>query len=254
MKRLLHPLSYIMLFVFYSSLAVALRNPATLLLVFLLAWLSEFRQGARLLVLRLAKLQKIGWLIFSLVIIQLIFRREGEVILSAGFVKIYSEALSSSAFLSLRIMIIYLCAISLSSLDFSLYRSAFSAIHLPEEISFMVSYMIHLIPEYTSRFKDQLQELKERGIRIRKLGLAQKISLYKILSLSAIANIILQSGKQAIALELRGFRSRGKRSNLYIHKFTLRDLAIYLWMLAVLMLSICLTSSWYKSCILFAML
>lgn len=247
-NRLLHPLSYFLLCIFYSSLAIAIDNPRILVIIMLLAWMVDFRQGFNAAKAKLAKLERLYWLIFSLIVIQLIFRRGGGVALNLGAISIYREALESSAFLSLRIIIVYMCAISLSMLDFSSYRSAFAAIRLPEEISFMVSYMAHLIPAFSARFKDQMQELRDRGISIRKLPLKEKIRLYRILALSAIADIIGQSGRQAIALELRGFRSSGRPSSLYRHRFGFWDLGILLWIIGVSIMVLYLRNSWHGNC------
>jgi len=210
-----------------------------------MAWLIDFRDGYKALMLKVEKLEKITWLLISIVLIQLLFRRGGGILYSLGPFSIHRKAAVSSAFLSFRIMIIYMCA---SSLDFSLYRSAFAAIRLPEEISFMVSYMAHLIPGYSSRFKEQMQELRDRGINLRKLGIKQKLNLYRILALSAIADIILQSGRQAIALELRGFRSKGHPGSLHRYRFRYWDLSILVLMIGVLILIWYLRTAWYRNC------
>ena len=254
MKRPLHPLSFFVLCLFYSSLAIASQSPGFLLIVFILAWLCEFRRGPKVLWTRLQSLKKLIWLVLSLVIIQLLFRRGGGIVLDLGIIKIYRDALTSSAFLALRIMIIYLCALSLSGMDFNRYRAAFATLRLPEEISFMISYMAQLIPHYSAMFKDQMRELKDRGIIIRKLSLKDKLKLYKLLALAALAELILMSGRQAIALEIRGFRSKGKRSSLDRYSFGLYDLGILLWILGILVLIYCFTRSWNANCILVAML
>lgn len=248
MKRLLHPLSYVLICIFYSSLAIALDHPHLLFIVFILAWLIDFREGMKALVQRIEKLEKLFWLIFSIVLIQLLFRRGGGIFFSLGPIRIHQAALVSSSFLAFRIMIIFMCAISLSSLDFSLYRSAFSALKLPEELSFMVSYMAHLIPGYGARFKEQMQELKDRGLVVSKLGIKAKLRLYRILALSAIAELILQSGRQAIALELRGFRSMGRPGSLHRHRFGIWDIALVVWALLTLSLLLYLRATWYENC------
>ncbi len=176
-------------------------------------------------------LKKMLWLIISVSIIQILFRRGGEIIFALGPLKIYSEASNYALMISLRLMVIYFCARSLTKLDFSDYRAAFSKIHLPDELSFMVSYMVHLIPQLGARFKAQMAELRERGILLRKLKLKAKLTVYKILALSSLADIILQSGRQAIALELRGFRSEGKSSSLHVRSFGIWDIGILLFLI-----------------------
>ncbi len=232
MKRLLHPLSYILLCVGYSSLAIALSHPLQLLWVLFLALLIDFREGTVQIAKRLLSLKKIAWLLLSIFIIQLIFRRSADTLTLFAFLKIPRASLYYAAQISLRIMIIFLSASSLSKLDFCLYRSAFSSIRLPEEISFMISYMAQLIPRFAARFKEESTELKERGLSLKKIGFRQKLTVYRILALATIAELILQSGRQSIALELRGFRSKGKTSSLYRHAFGFWDAVILLWLIA----------------------
>ncbi|HPI26786.1 MAG TPA: energy-coupling factor transporter transmembrane component T, partial [Candidatus Cloacimonadota bacterium] len=111
----------------------------------------------------------------------------------------------------------------------TLYRAAFAKIRLPEELSFMISYMAHLVPQLQINFRTQMQELKLRGILVSKLPIKEKLEIYKIISIATVAEIIVQSSSQAIALELRGFRSKGKRSSLNTLNFTYRDLFAPLW-------------------------
>ena len=226
MKALTHPLSFIVLCIFYSSMSIALQRPVQLVWLMLWAWLLDWREGPAALLERLLGLKKILWLLVSVGIIQIIFRRGGVVLFAIGPFKIYGAAVNYSLMITLRLMVIYFCGRSLTKLDFSGYRAAFSKIHLPEELSFMVSYMVHLIPQLGARFKEQMAELNERGLKLSKLKLKAKLTVYKILALSSLADIILQSGQQAIALELRGFRSSGKRSSLHILEFDLWDLGI----------------------------
>jgi energy-coupling factor transport system permease protein len=236
-KRRLHPLSYILLCVFYSSMAIASSSPLQLLWIFVWAWLTDFREGYTALILRLSSLKKIGWLLISLGLIQLLFRRGGQILFSLGCFQVHEAALTYAAMIALRIMIIYLCASSLSKLDFSSYRAAFSKIRLPEELSFMVSYMAHLIPQLSARFRQQMAELSARGLRLKKLRLNQKLTIYRILALFTVADLILQSKRQATVLELRGFRSAGKSSSLHVHRQSVWDLAIMIW-IALLSLSL----------------
>lgn len=211
-------------------MAIALKDPLQLLMIFILAWLIDFREGASALFQRLSGLKKIIWLLISLAVIQLLFRQGGRVLFTLGYFHVHEAALIYTAMLSLRLMIIYLCASSLSKLDFCSYRAAFRKVRLPEELSFMVSYMAHLIPELSKQFRQQKVELQDRGLELKKLKLKQKLTIYRILALSTVAEIILKSGRQAIALELRGFRSSGASSSLHDYQFCLWDLAFVLWL------------------------
>lgn len=58
----------------------------------------------------------------------------------------------------------------------------------------------------------------------RKLPLRQKIDVYALTALSVLGGFIFKSGAQAIALELRGFRSKGKTSRLLTRNLGFADL------------------------------
>ena len=234
MKRWLHPLSYILICVLYSSLAIIIKRPQQLVWLFFLAWTLDWREGFQALAQRLFRLKRIIWLLISIMLIQLLFVRTGEVLLTLGFIRIHVAGLQMAQLLGLRLGIIFMVAGSLSKLDFTLYRAAFSKIRLPEELSFMISYMAHLIPQLSAGFRVQMRELKLRGINIRKLPFKQKLEIYRILSIATVADIILHGSKQAIALEMRGFRSVGERSSLQTLRFGVYDLLAFVWVLMLI--------------------
>jgi energy-coupling factor transport system permease protein len=234
MKRGLHPLSYILICILYSSLAIIIRSPRLLMVLFILVWLLDWQEGSKAMMHRLLGLKKIIWILISIMLIQLLFQREGEIVLNLSIITIREAGWQMARLLGLRLSIIYMVAQSLSKLDFPLFKAAFAKIRLPEELSFMISYMAHLIPQLSANFKAQMHELKQRGIAIRKLPLKEKLEIYKILSIATVAEIILHSRKQAIALELRGFRSMGKRSSLHELSFGVWDLLALIWMLLVI--------------------
>ncbi|MDD3104328.1 MAG: hypothetical protein PHY24_08975, partial [Candidatus Cloacimonetes bacterium] len=102
MKARTHPLSFILLCIFYSSLSIALQRPVQLLWLMLWAWLLDYRGGSAALWQRLLGLKKLLWLLLSVFIIQLIFRRGGQILFAFGPLKIYSAALNYSLMISLR--------------------------------------------------------------------------------------------------------------------------------------------------------
>jgi len=70
--------------------------------------------------------------------------------------------------------------------------------------------------------------LKLRGIDSANLSIAKRLQVYKQLAITSLAELIRNSETSAIALELRGFRSEGKRTKLYQQKFSYRDILFLL--------------------------
>jgi energy-coupling factor transporter transmembrane protein EcfT len=198
----------------YSSVVIASSRLGFILCVMFLAWLIDFRAGFKALWERISGLRRIVALLAIVFIIQALAQRGGEVILDIGILRVHSQGLYAAAVQCLRLIVIYWCATSLSRLDFTMYKIAFSKLHLPEEISFMVSYMAHLIPDLRSRFTQQNQELRLRGIQFKSCSWKHKLEIYRILAFGILSEVLHDSTRQAISLELRGFRSQGKRSNL----------------------------------------
>ena len=222
-ERWLHPLSYVFLCVCYSSMAIVSSRLNNLNWIALMALLLDWREGYRALRHRANSLIKIAPLVMAVFVIQLLFRKGGDVNLDLGMIKIYDEGLYLAQLQSMRIIVIYLCALSLSKLDFTLYKVAFAKLHLPEEIAFMISYMVQLIPSLRKRFQSQSTELSLRGIKLRDCKFKTRLEVFRILALGALAEVLHDSTRQAISLELRGFRSKGPRTILHQRQFTYAD-------------------------------
>jgi len=58
--------------------------------------------------------------------------------------------------------------------------------------------------------------------------LKSQLTIYRYISLSVLADVLSRSEVQAIALDLRGFRSTGKPTHLLQKNFSLYDLMLYL--------------------------
>ena len=87
----------------------------------------------------------------------------------------------------------------------------------------MLSYAIHLVPKFLAQLKGFVTVLKLRGIDAANLSMANRLQVYKQLAITSLAELIRNSEASAIALELRGFRSEGKRTKLHQQKFSYRD-------------------------------
>lgn len=227
----MHPLSRVLIVLWITSLAVILNDP--LLLVALLAFsitlalLLSRRQFSSL----LKSVKVIIPVILSVFVIQLIFRKSGEKLLDLGILSIHSEGLLLGLEVGLRLLILLFSATLLSALSYAELRLALK--FLPEELSFLISYVLHLLPRLRERLREVSQGLKQRGIVQKELSLKEKILVYRILSLAVLASLIQSSEMQAIQLELRGFRRQGKKSFLYHRKPSWLDLWVCVLLLGL---------------------
>ncbi len=156
--------------------------------------------------------------------LQIVFRRKGTMYLVLWNIKNNRGGVLISVQLTARLLTVIYCAKALAVMDYTEFSKAFSAIRLPEELSFMLSYAIHLVPKFLGQLKGFVTGLKLRGIDTADLSFSKRLQVYKQLSITALAELIRSSETAAIALELRGFRSEGKHSILHQQKFSYRDL------------------------------
>lgn len=221
----LHPLSHLTLCLILSSMVFSVAQPVKLIAYAAIAFtyaaimISSGMGGALKTLLRSLPL------LLSIALVQLIFRRQGEIILEWSFVTIHREGFDLAIVLIFRLLTVIYAAKILASLSFQDFSMAFACLRLPEELSFMISYAVHLIPQFLGQLKSFVTNLRLRGINPGKVTLRKGLEIYKLLAVSAVANLVKNSDASAIALELRGFRSSGKRSFLHLRRLNLLDIA-----------------------------
>jgi len=174
----------------------------------------------------LHRLRKLGQIIFTVMIFQILFRQGGEVYWQYGFIKITSLGVSYGIISSLRFFLIIIVAGLLFDFPYYDYLLSFKSWKLPYEISFMVASIIHFIPIFARQFDTSLEALSLRGISFRKLALFKRIRMFNTLIFPVVAKAIANVRYRAISLELRGFRLYNARTYLYSAKLSLIDQVI----------------------------
>lgn len=218
-----HPLSMILIALWFSGLAILSTN--LLVLITLTLFCVGMLLASRILTPgRLGRtLSRISPLVIMIMLIQLVAVRGGQELLRLGDFIIYRPGLEHGAALSLRILIILLAAKLLTRLTPMDFDAAFRVFRFPEEIGFMVSYAVHMLPGISSMLQDTSLAIRKRGIEYRKLKPAQKLRLYGILALRLVSELLKGSETRAIALELRGFRNGTRTSRMTIYKMSWID-------------------------------
>jgi len=223
-----HPLSMILIVLWFSAMALIFRQLSAL--VILLLGCLLFLLGARLITggtLRRSLLRLLP-LMLMIMLIQGLAVKEGKLVLDIGFTSIHQDGLDMGIALSLRILLIFLAAKSLGRMSPMDFDAAFRVLRFPEEISFMVSYAVHLLSGISASLADARRGITKRGIDLKALKLKQKLRLYGIISLRLVSELLQGSEIRAIALELRGFRSGNKTSRLRVYRFSWRDGMIWI--------------------------
>ena len=233
----LHPLTHVLICIYLSSMVFLVGSLGLLAVITMLAavYASLRVKGGMQGVAR--SIVRSLTLILSLGIIQMLLNRSGDRLVGWGWVQIYSGGVYWSVVIGFRLLVIVMCAKALAVLSFAQFQAALAPLHLPEEIGFMLAYGTHLVPAFGAKIKGFLTTLRLRGLEPGKMPWRQRFVLYQKLSLTVLTEVLDQSTDAAVALELRGFRSSGKRSQLHACRLGKLDaLSLLLIMLLSLIL------------------
>lgn len=184
------------------------------------------------------RIKLLGKIILTLMVFQILFRPEGEVLLEFWLIKITMEGINYGVASSLRFFLIILIAGLLFDIPFYDYLLAFRSWKFPYEISFLVSSVIHLIPIFNSQFKRSSEALKLRGIDMRKLPLRRRTKAYLSLIFPMVAKSINEVKYRSISLDLRAFRLYKHRTYLYDSKLKWFDVCLQISIIVCFLLII----------------
>lgn len=169
------------------------------------------------------RLKKIGKVIFTLLVFQILFRNEGTVYFDYGIISVTSGGMVYGVISSMRFFLIILIAGMLFDVPYSDYLLAFQAWKIPFEISFLVATVIHFIPLFAMEFRKCIEALQLRGIDLNKLSFKARPKAYLSLIFPVIAKAITDVQYRTISLELRGFRLHKKRTSIYSDRLYIND-------------------------------
>ncbi len=211
-----------------TSLSIIYQNlPMQLLLICFTLILYGLTGMSRETVLKIwHRLKKIGQIIITLMIFQILFRRGGDIYWQYGILQITSAGVSYGVISSLRFLLIILIAGLLFDYPYYDYLLSFRSWKIPFEISFMVATIIHFIPIFGRQFTLGMEALALRGIVFKKIPLLTRIRMFISLIFPVFAKALYNVRYRAISLELRGFRLYPDRTYLYSSKLKLHDILI----------------------------
>ncbi len=212
----------LILVIMITSLSVIYQDILTqlVLIVFSLILLLLIQPSKKKFYRLLHRLKNLAKIVLTLMIFQILFRHEGNILWEYGIIKITSVGLNYGVASSLRFFLIILIAGLLFDIPFYDYLLAFRAWKFPYEISFLVSSVIHFIPIFTNQFKRSREALQLRGIDLGKLPVRKRTKAYMSLIFPVVAKAIAEVRYRSISLELRAFRLYTERT--YIYKLKLR--------------------------------
>lgn len=198
---------------------------AALLAVSLGLLLSKKRDTIHLSKL-LKNLRRLTSVVCSIFILQTFFVHTGKELLRLGWLHINLGGIQTATVVSLRLIILVLIAGWLLGLSIKDYLTAFYTVRMPETLAVMTALTIGFIPLLAQQIADENEQIKLRGIDLRKLGLKVRFRLYRSLIMPVLGKTMQDVKFQAIALDLRGFRNGKKHTRFETQRLKWADLSI----------------------------
>ena len=151
---------------------------------------------------------KIGLTLLGISLLQIIFRRNGTVLLSIkNFPIVYEIGLREALLLWIRFMILFALAHIMAEVSVFNFLLFTDKIRLPLNLGLLLLMTIKLMPFIFSEARRSLWFLRFRGIDLRRLSIKNKIIALKQLLYSLLMRSIEYVFHTALALELRGYGS-----------------------------------------------
>ena len=188
-----------------SSMALIARQAGASILLLLLCITAFIAFGVDL-QKPVKALVRLAPVLLTVAIIQILLIKSGEVLVSAGNIRIATTGgLSAALFMAVRVGVIASCGFIIGSIGFSDFLLAMKAIRVPYELSFISAMGAKLLPLLAEQMRDSLVSAQLRGANLAKMGLFERFRLYTDVLMPATVTSIMRAEQISWSLELKGF-------------------------------------------------
>ncbi len=240
----LDPRTKIMLNIIYIFGVFLSNSIIQYLAYFLLVVVVSFLSNMRIYYLFKA-IKTISMFIVFTYIFNVFLIREGNVVLSIGFLKIYDKALISSLFMSFRVifMIIGSTILTLTTSPTEL-TDGFESLMRPlkklkvpvGEISLMISIALRFIPTLLDETNKIIKAQKSRGVDFESGGIINRVKSIIPILVPLFTNSFRRADELAIAMESRCYCDSESRFKFRELKFSKKDfISLVLFMLVIVL-------------------
>lgn len=173
-------------------------------LFFLTIWIlliapAEFKMFLR-------RLYQVALLLIMVSLLQIVFRRQGDILLSIkSFPIVFSTGLREAILLWIRFMIIFMLAYIFAQVPVFEFLLFLNKIKISLEFSLILLTTLKFIPFIFNEAKKGLWTIRFRGTDIRHLSLTGKYNTLKKLLMPLLFRGIHYASFSSLALELRGY-------------------------------------------------
>ncbi|RJO95146.1 energy-coupling factor transporter transmembrane protein EcfT [Exiguobacterium sp. RIT452] len=225
----------------FIPLVFLANNTATnvFLLVFTFLALASSKLPIRYV---LKGLRPILFLIVFTFIIQLLFTREGAVLIELGWFKIYEEGLRLAIIVSLRffylVSITTLVTLTTSPIELTdaieLLLKPFKIVRVPtHEIALMLSISLRFLPTLAEETEKIMKAQQARGVDLSAGPIKERLRAIIPLLIPLFISAFKRAEDLATAMEARGYRGGEGRTRLRESKWTGRDTGLMILLVVI---------------------
>ena len=173
-------------------------------LIFLSLWIIIREPGEFKMFFR--RFSQIGSLLLIISILQIIFRRQGTILVAVHeFPIVFSEGLREAILLWIRFMIFFMLAYIFAQVSLFEFLLFLNKIRVSLQLSLLLLTTLKFIPFIFEEAKKALWALRFRGIEISNLTIRGKYFTFKKLLMPLLFRGIHYASFSSLALELRGY-------------------------------------------------
>lgn len=219
----LDPRTKLVIILILSTLAILYEDLLSLTLI-LMATIAAALYINRSFISLMIKLKKLIGVMVAIAFVQSLFTRAGVPIISLGSLPLMTDyGIIQAVEFVLRLSIIIISsAIIITSSSREIVQGLIQ-MKVPYEIAFMVSLSIKLLPIFKDELVDMVTALQLRGVDFKRVGLKEKLKVYRYLFLPIITNSILKARDLSMAMEMKGFRAMPQRTSFKVLKMETKD-------------------------------
>lgn len=164
-------------------------------------------------------------LIICIFVLQCVFTRSGEVLVKiCGFTVITSDGVHTALAVCIRLLILTCSALVLMSGESRDYIPAFTQLHIPYEIVFMLMITLRFLPILHEEIREVLTAVQMRGTRIKNAPIKDRADTYLRVMIPIISAAIKHTENINSAMISRAFRAMPDRTCMRRLRLNIRDI------------------------------
>lgn len=218
------PRTRLILVMCLSSLALICNQINYLLPILIITSIITYFESKGNSVIGRKRFKSLLFLCIMIAIIQSLFHPSGQTIIEVhSFPFITTGGINQGVLFLLRMLIIIISAIIVAIEDRRYVIQGLIQFKLPYELAFMTVTAIHFIPMFQEEIRNSLTAIQLRGLDLKKISIRKRIKVYTYILIPVSAGMMIKAKEMALAMEMRCFRAKEKRSSYIILKFSVMD-------------------------------